>query len=69
MVSHPGMRTLVTHLFVAGDDMGYDSVFGIRDSLIVDFVRARGTEPTPDGQVLDRTWARTSFDLVLAPTA
>ena len=69
MVSHPGMRTLVTHLFVAGDGMGYDSVFGIRDSLIVDFVRARGTEPTPDGQVLDRTWARTSFELVLAPIA
>jgi hydroxyquinol 1,2-dioxygenase len=69
MVSYPGMRTLVTHLFVAGDDMGYDSVFGIRDSLIVDFIRAPGTEPTPDGRVLDRTWARTSFDLVLAPTA
>ena len=69
MVSQPGMRTLVTHLFVAGDDMGYDSVFGIRDSLIVDFIRAPGTEPTPDGQVLGRTWARTSFDLVLAPIA
>ena len=67
MVSHPGLRTLVTHIFVAGDDMTSDSVFGIRDSLIVDFIRAPGTEPTPDGRVLDRTWVRTSFDLVLAP--
>jgi hydroxyquinol 1,2-dioxygenase len=61
------MRTLVTHAFVAGDDMGSDSVFGIRDSLIVDFIRASSTDPTPDGRVLDRTWVRTSFDLVLAP--
>ena len=67
MVSHPGMRTLVTHAFVAGDDMGSDSVFGIRDALIVDFIRASSTDPTPDGRVLDRTWARASFDLVLAP--
>jgi hypothetical protein len=61
------MRTLVTHAFVAGDDMGSDSVFGIRDALIVDFIRASSTDPTPDGRVLDRTWARASFDLVLAP--
>jgi hypothetical protein len=54
---------------VAGDDMGHDSVFGIRDSLIVDFIRAPGTEPTPDGRLLDRTWARASFNLVLAPIA
>jgi len=67
MVSHPGMRTLVTHAFVSGDDMGSDSVFGVRDSLIVDFIRASSTDPTPDGRVLDRTWVRASFDLVLAP--
>ena len=66
MVSHPGQRTLVTHIFVAGDDLRSDSVFGIRDSLIVDFTRAPGTEPTPDGRVVDGTWARASFDLVLA---
>src|SRR5262249_50702438 len=69
MVSHPDMRTLVTHAFVAGDDMGSDSVFGIRDSLIVDFVRVPSTEPTPDGRVLDRPWSRARFDLVLAPIA
>jgi protocatechuate 3,4-dioxygenase beta subunit len=67
MVTHPGLRTLVTHAFVAGDDMGSDSVFGVRDSLIVDFIRASSTDPTPDGRVLDRTWVRASFDLVLAP--
>jgi hydroxyquinol 1,2-dioxygenase len=66
MVSHPGQRTLVTHIFLAGDDLRSDSVFGIRDSLIVDFTRAPGTEPTPDGRVVDGTWTRASFDLVLA---
>jgi hydroxyquinol 1,2-dioxygenase len=68
MVSHEGMRTVTTHVFVAGDDLGSDSVFGIRDSLIVDFVRAAQDEPTPDGRVIDAaTWTRARFDLVLAP--
>src|ERR1700712_111011 len=33
MVSSPGCRTLVTHIFVAGDDLlARDSVFGVKDS-------------------------------------
>ncbi|HEU5267416.1 MAG TPA: dioxygenase [Jatrophihabitans sp.] len=68
LVRHPGMRTLATHIFVAGDDAHADSVFGIRDSLVVDFTRSTREEPTPDGRVIDGpTWTRVSFDLVLAP--
>ena len=68
MVSHDGMQTVVTHIFVAGDDLGSDSVFGIRDSLVVDFERASSTEPTPDGRVVaSETWTRASFDIVLRP--
>jgi hydroxyquinol 1,2-dioxygenase len=67
MVSHEGMRTVVTQIFVAGDDLGSDSVFGIRDSLIVDFPRSSGEEPTPDGRIIhDATWTRARFDIVLA---
>jgi hydroxyquinol 1,2-dioxygenase len=68
MVSHEGRRTVTTHVFVAGDDSGSDSVFGIRDSLIIDFVRSSGDEPTPDGRIIHgATWTRAHFDIVLAP--
>lgn len=70
MVTYPGMRTLVTHIFVQGDpqiEIG-DSVFGVKESLIKNFEeQAPGTE-TPDGRDIgNRTWARTRFDIVLAP--
>lgn len=68
MVSAPGQRTLVTHIFVAGDDyLERDSVFGVRDSLIREFVDQPEGTPTPDGQVLAETWTRARFDIVLAP--
>lgn len=70
MVTAPGLRTLVTHIFVEGDPqiaIG-DSVFGVKDSLIKKFEpQATGT-PTPDGRDLgNKTWARSRFDVVLAP--
>lgn len=68
MVSHPGTRTLVTHVFPAGDPIGdKDSVFGVKHSLIKEFVQQDAGAPTPDGRVLDRTWSRARFDIVLAP--
>jgi hydroxyquinol 1,2-dioxygenase len=70
MVIQEGMKTVVTHIFVAGDDLGSDSVFGIRDSLIVDFPRKSSAEPTPDGRrIAGATWTRASFDIVLRPEA
>jgi hydroxyquinol 1,2-dioxygenase len=69
MVEAAGLRTLVTHIFVRGDDrLTSDAVFGVRDSLVKDFeAQAPGT-PTPDGRELgDREWSRVRFDIVLAP--
>lgn len=70
MVTAPGLRTLVTHIFVKGDpqlEIG-DSVFGVKDSLITDFVEQPPGTPTPDGRDLGvRSWARARFDIVLAP--
>ena len=70
MVTAPGLRTLVTHIFVDGDpqiEIG-DSVFGVKDSLIKKFESQPAGTPTPDGRdVNGRTWARTRFDVVLAP--
>jgi catechol 1,2-dioxygenase len=37
-VTAPGVRTLTTHLFVAGDPyLGSDAVFGVKESLVLDF--------------------------------
>jgi hydroxyquinol 1,2-dioxygenase len=69
MVDAPGLRTLVTHIFVRGDELlASDSVFGVRDSLVRDFVPRPAGTPAPDGRDLgDRSWTRVRFDIVLAP--
>jgi hydroxyquinol 1,2-dioxygenase len=71
MVTAAGLRTLVTHIFVRGDELlDRDSVFGVKDSLVMDFAEQSGDTPTPDGRDLGgRTWSRVSFDIVLAPAA
>ena len=68
MVKATGLRTLVTHIFVRGDAfLDSDAVFGVKDSLIRDFHRQPAGTPTPDGRVVQGTWSRTRFDIVLAP--
>lgn len=69
LVDAPGCRTLVTHIFVRGDEfLGSDSVFGVKDSLVKDFVEQPGGTPTPDGRDLGgESWSRVEFDIVLAP--
>ncbi len=54
---------------MAGDALlDRDSVFGVRDSLVRDFVDQPAGTPTPDGRDLEgRDWTRTRFDIVLAP--
>lgn len=68
MVSAPGYRTLVTHIFVEGDEQlrRGDSVFGVKDSLIKRFEQHPQGETAPDGSTPDRDWASTRFDVVLA---
>ncbi|MFG3019866.1 intradiol ring-cleavage dioxygenase [Streptomyces sp. NPDC048254] len=69
MVSAPALRTLVTHIFVRGDELlDRDSVFGVKESLVKDFVTQPAGTPTPDGRDLgERSWSRVGFDIVLAP--
>lgn len=70
MVTAQGLRTLVTHVFIAGDpqlEVG-DAVFGVKDSLIKEFTRQGSGTPTPDGRDLGgREWSRVRFDIILAP--
>ncbi|MFJ4686699.1 dioxygenase [Streptomyces sp. NPDC088789] len=66
MVTASGFRRLVTHIFVAGDPyLGTDSVFGVKESLVHDFVRHEPGTPTPDGRVIAGTWTSAVFDIVL----
>jgi hydroxyquinol 1,2-dioxygenase len=68
MVSHPGFRTLVTHIFVRGDELlDSDTVFGVKPSLVKDFERQPAGTPTPDERAVDGTWSKVRFDIVLAP--
>lgn len=69
MVTAPDLRPLVTHIFVAGEELlEHDAVFGVKQSLINDFVEQPAGTPTPDGRNLGHQgWARTRFDIVLAP--
>ncbi len=69
MVTAPGHRRLVTHVFVAGDPLlDSDAVFGVKDSLVRDFVRQDPGAPVPGGRDLGgRSWSRARFDVVLAP--
>jgi len=71
MVKAEGFRTLVTHIFVRGDELlDRDSVFGVRDSLVMDFKPRPPGTPSPDGRDLgNRAWSRVRFDIVLAPAA
>ena len=71
MVEAAGLRTLVTHIFVRGDELlDSDSVFGVRDSLVMDFEPQSPDVPAPDGRDLGgRPWSRVRFDIVLAPAA
>jgi hydroxyquinol 1,2-dioxygenase len=69
MVSAPGYRTLITHIFVAGSDhLDDDAVFGVKQALIVDFEDQPAGEG-PDGRRLDDTWSKADFDIVLAREA
>jgi hydroxyquinol 1,2-dioxygenase len=64
-----GWRPLTTHVFVAGDDVASDAVFGVRESLVRPFDRYGPDDPTPDGRPMTGPWTRVRFDLVLQPSA
>lgn len=70
MVSAPGHRTLVTHIFVAGSaHLATDAVFGVTDSLVKELAVHDTGSATPDGRhIVGGTWAELRFDIVLAPS-
>ncbi|HZH46793.1 MAG TPA: intradiol ring-cleavage dioxygenase [Roseococcus sp.] len=67
MIAAPSHRTLVTHVFAAGDAyLDSDAVFGVKDALIREFTReAPGTGP--DGRMLAEPWRALRYDFALKP--
>jgi hydroxyquinol 1,2-dioxygenase len=65
MIKADGYETLVTHVFRRGDQyLDSDAVFGVRSSLIGDWVRHEaGT--APDGSRVDAPFYTLDFDFVL----
>ncbi|MCW2912140.1 MAG: alcohol dehydrogenase [Actinomycetia bacterium] len=68
MIAAAGHRRLITQLFVKGGSyLDSDTVFGVKDQLIVDFAAQDG--PTPDGRDIDGEWRRLDFTFRIAPLA
>jgi hydroxyquinol 1,2-dioxygenase len=66
MLQREGYRSITTHLFVKGDQwLQSDAVFGVKDSLIVDFIdHPAGT--TPDGGRCDSPFSVAHYDFTMA---
>jgi hydroxyquinol 1,2-dioxygenase len=69
MLTAPGYEKLTTHIFVSDSEyLDSDAVFGVRNSLIVDFVPHAGGQ-TPDGWTMNKAWCSAKFDFRLIPSA
>ena len=65
MIEAPGFRKLVTHVFKAGDPyLDSDAVFGVKDSLIRDYVQHPAGQ-APDGRQMDRPYSHLHYDFGL----
>jgi hydroxyquinol 1,2-dioxygenase len=68
IVSAPSCEKVATHIFVNGDPyLGSDAVFGVKDSLVVDF-RDHLAGPTPDGRKSAVPFCTAEYDFKLVRT-
>jgi hydroxyquinol 1,2-dioxygenase len=67
MITAPGYRKLVTHIFAAGDQyLDSDVVFGVKKSLVEEY-RAHHGGKSPDERMMEEDWF--SLEFRLAPLA
>ena len=68
MLNAPGHERLVTHLFVKDSPyLDSDAVFGVRNSLIVDFPK-HAPGKAPDGRTMDKPFYTAKYDFRLVPS-
>ncbi len=69
MLNAPGHVRLISHLFMSDSPyLDSDPVFGVRNSLIVDFA-AHPVGNAPDGRAMDKPFYTAHYDFKLVPTA
>ena len=69
MVAAPGYQKLITHVFRSDDDyLHSDVVFGVRSSLVANFVRHEAGL-APDGTPMQHPFHTLDFEFVLQPDA
>lgn len=69
MVKAPGYETLITHVFRAGGQyLDSDAVFGVRSSLVAEWVRHEAGR-APDGTQMAVPFYTLQYDFVLNPEA
>ena len=69
MLQAPGHERLITHLFVSDSPyLDSDAVFGVRNSLIVDFEK-HAPGKAPDGRSMDKPFYTATYDFKLVPSA
>ena len=67
MISAPGYKRLVTQLFVDGGAyLDSDTVFGVKEALIVDFGPGSGAPPVPRPGASDEGWHEVSYTFRIA---
>jgi hydroxyquinol 1,2-dioxygenase len=68
LITAPGYRRLITHLFAAGDPyLDDDAVFGVKQPLVVAFTDHPAGETPPAGGPRAGAWSSVRYDFVLAP--
>lgn len=66
MITAPGYRRLVTHVFSEPDPyLDSDAVFAVKQSLIRPFVER--SDPPPDGRLISGTWRHLFYNFTLVP--
>ncbi len=66
MITHPGYKRLITHVFVEGDEyLESDAVFGVKDSLVIPFVLTEDAEKAAEYEFPTSSFYTAEYDFAL----
>ena len=66
-IAAPGYKSVTTHLFQRGDQyINTDVVFGVKEPLIVDFVKKPAGSKAPNGELMNEPFYEVKYDFKLA---
>ena len=69
-VAAPGYKPVVTHLFQKGCEfIDTDVVFGVKEPLIIEFVKKPAGSKAPNGEVMNEPFYEVKYDFKLAKAA